>query len=78
MTVEERLLDALDHIQRVADQGVKPTRRLAWISERALWAKKGWDWDARDQSRETPRNRVLELQKENAKLRERVKKLERR
>jgi len=70
MTEIERLRDALDHIRRTADRGVKPTRRLAFISERATLALEGRDWDMR--SLPPPEDSRLKLQKENAELRRRL------
>ena len=60
--------DALDHIMRVAREGIQPTRRLDWIALRAQYALEGKQW-SRD-IREQPRNSVLKMQKENHALRE--------
>jgi len=64
------LRDALDHIMRVAREGITPTRRLDWIALRAKYALEGklWSRDVRDD----PRNSVLKMTKENVELRERL------
>ena len=54
----ELLRDALDHIARVAQQTLRPTRRLDWITHRAKVALDGRRW-TRD-LRDTPKNRVAE------------------
>lgn len=66
--------DALDHIMRVAREGITPTRRLDWIALRAQYALEGKMW-SRD-IKEHPRNSVAEMAKENAELRSRVAELE--
>lgn len=40
------LIDALDHIDRVSNEGHKATRRLTWIGYRAYCAQygKGEEW----------------------------------
>ena len=67
----ERLRDALDHIMRVANQGLNPTKRLDWISLRAKVALRGDDWEPG--MRDEPRNSVIELIKKNERLRERLR-----
>lgn len=62
------LRDALDHIMRVARQGIQPTRRLDWIEIRARYALEGKEWSG--DIRETPRDSVRELVKQNEKLRQ--------
>jgi hypothetical protein len=64
----EALRDALDHIKRVASQGVTPTRRLDWIAYRASVALRGESWEPG--MRKEPDNSVLKLQKENKRLRD--------
>lgn len=69
-TPVEPLLDALDHIMRVARDGIQPTRRLDWIELRARYALEGKQW-SRD-IRDTPDNSRLELLNKNKKLRDEV------
>lgn len=47
--------DALDHIMRVAREGLQPTRRLDWIEHRARVALAGEQWtrDHRDHPENT-------------------------
>ena len=52
------LRDALDHIAKVAQQTMRPTKRLDWITQRARTALAGKPW-SRD-LRQTPKNRVLQ------------------
>jgi len=56
----ERLRDALDHIARVAQQTLRPTRRLDWITHRARVALSGKPWSR--ELRDTPRNRIAEAE----------------
>jgi len=74
VTELERLRDALDHIRRVALEGVQPTRRLDWIALRAKVALRGDDWEPG--MRDDPRNSVAELVKKNERLRERLRQYE--
>ena len=70
------LRDALDHIMRVAREGITPTRRLDWIALRAKYALEGKPW-SRD-VRDDPRNSVAKMTKENKELRGRLAAAEKR
>lgn len=61
------LRDALDHIMRVARQGISPTKRLDWIEIRARYALEGKPWSP--DIRETPRDSVKKMEKDFAKCR---------
>lgn len=66
-----RLVDALDHIMRVARQGIHPTKRLDWIEIRARYALEGKPWSP--DIRETPRDSVKKMEKDFAKCRAALK-----
>lgn len=74
MNKEELLRDALDHIVRVAQQGITPTRRLDWIAIRAKVALRGDIWEPG--MRDEPDNSRAELITKNVKLRDRIHKLD--
>jgi DNA repair ATPase RecN len=64
----ERMIDALDHIMRVARQGITPTRRLDWIAQRARYALERKEWS--EDIAEEPRDSVAELHRKSKKLRD--------
>lgn len=70
LTAEEILRDALDHIMRVAREGMNPTRRLDWIEHRARVALRGevWTRDHRDHPDNTRSDLIRENQRLRAKL----------
>ena len=72
-TMSEPLRDALDHIMRVARQGVTPTRRLDWIALRAKYALEGKEWSG--DVRDDPRDSVAKLRKDLAASQAKVERL---
>lgn len=65
--------DGLSHIERVASQGMAPTRRLDWIAHRAKVALRGEKWEPG--MREEPRDSKTKLMADFAALRQRNEEL---
>ena len=65
--MSDAIRDALDHIRRVARQGISPTKRLDWIEIRARYALEGKPWS--NDIRETPRDSVKKMEKDFAECR---------
>lgn len=68
-----RLRDALDHIMRVAREGIQPTKRLDWIEHRARVALEGKEWTP--DHRDHPRNHRTHILRRDQRLRAAVRDL---